>query len=166
MPLVDVGSPAPEFKLRDQKGVEHSLSDYEGKPVVLYFYPKDDTSGCTKEACGFRDEQAKYKEAGAVVLGVSPQGVESKQRFSQKLGLNYPILADEPANGGAPEVCEKYGVYREHSVDGKTEPLAARVTYLIGPDGKVAKRWDEVDVEHHAQEVLEAVKELNPSGAR
>ena len=112
MPLVEIGKKAPAFTLADQDGEKHRLSQYAGKPVVLYFYPKDDTSGCTKEACGFRDEKKKYDKAGAVVLGVSPQDVKSKAKFAAKLGLNFPILADAPGDDGVPPVCEKYGVWR------------------------------------------------------
>jgi peroxiredoxin Q/BCP len=160
MPVVEIGKKAPAFTLADQDGVKHKLSQYAGMPVVLYFYPKDDTSGCTKEACGFRDEKKKYDKAGAVVLGVSPQDVKSKAKFAAKLGLNFPILADVPGEDGAPPVCEKYGVWQEKSMYGKKYMGAARVTYLIGPDGKVAQRWDKVKVETHAEEVLAAVKEL------
>jgi peroxiredoxin Q/BCP len=165
MPLIDVGQKAPDFTLPDQDGQEHSLSDYAGRPVVLYFYPKDDTEGCTKEACGFRDSRERYDRAGAVVLGVSPQGVDSKDKFARKLGLNYPILADVPEGEGAPPVCDAYGAWQEKTMYGKTHMGAARITYLIGPDGTVARRWDKVDVERHADEVLEAIKEL-PAGTR
>lgn len=160
MPLIDIGKKAPTFTLPDQTGTKHKLGDYAGKPVVLYFYPKDDTSGCTKEACGFRDDKGRYDKAGVVVLGVSPQDVKSKEKFAAKLGLNFPILADVPGDDGVPPVCEKYGVWQEKSMYGKKYMGAARVTYLIGPDGKVAQRWDKVKVETHADEVLAAAKEL------
>lgn len=160
MPLIEIGRKAPAFTLPDQDGTKHKLSDYVGKPIVLYFYPKDDTSGCTKEACGFRDEKSTYDKAGVVVLGVSPQDVKSKQKFATKLGLNFPILADVPGEDGVPKVCEKYGVWQEKSMYGKKYMGAARITYLIGPDGKVAQRWDKVNVESHAEEVLAAAKEL------
>lgn len=160
MPLIDIGKKAPAFTLADQRGETRKLSDYLGQPVVLYFYPKDDTSGCTKQACGFRDTMQTYERAGVVVLGVSPQDVASKRKFAEKFALNFPILADVAGDDGVPPVCAKYGVWKEKSMYGKKYMGADRVTYLIGPDGKVAKRWDKVKPEGHADEVLEAVREL------
>jgi thioredoxin-dependent peroxiredoxin len=160
MTMIDPGKPAPAFNLEDQDGKAHKLSDYAGKPVVLYFYPKDDTSGCTVEACNFRDDLPKFQKSNAVVLGVSPQDVKSKAKFAAKLDLNFPILADNPGDDGVPPVCEQYGVWQEKSMYGKKYMGAARATYLIDPQGKVAKRWDKVDVKGHAEEVLEAVKSL------
>ncbi len=155
MPLIDPGKKAPAFALPDQDERTHALKDYAGRPVVLYFYPKDDTSGCTKEACRFRDELPKFKRSKAVVLGVSPQDVKSKAKFAAKHDLNFPLLADEGS-----KVCERYGVWQERSMYGRTYMGVVRTTYLIGPDGKVAKRWDKVKVPGHAEEVLEAVKGL------
>jgi peroxiredoxin Q/BCP len=96
MPLIEPGKRAPAFTLHDQSDKPHKLTQYKGKPVVLFFYPKDDTSGCTQEACDFRDDMSKFKRAGAIVLGISPQNVKSKAKFADKIDLNYPILADEP----------------------------------------------------------------------
>ncbi|MEC9372554.1 MAG: thioredoxin-dependent thiol peroxidase [Planctomycetota bacterium] len=155
MPLIDVGKKAPAFTLKDQDGKPHKLSDYAGKPVVLYFYPKDDTSGCTAEACQFRDAHPDFKKSKAVVLGVSPQDVKSKSKFAQKIELNFPILADDDA-----KICDKYGVWQEKSMYGRTYMGVVRTTYLIGPDGKVRQRWDKVKVPGHAEAVLEAVKAL------
>ena len=153
--MIEVGKKAPAFNLKDQDGTSHRLSSYAGQSVVLYFYPKDDTSGCTKEACQFRDDLSKFKRANAVVLGVSPQEVKSKSKFAQKHDLNFPILADDDA-----KVCEKYGVWQEKSMYGRTYMGVARTTYLIGPDGKVEHRWDKVKVPGHAEAVLKEVKAI------
>ncbi len=155
MPLINPGKRAPAFTLPDQTGKKHKLTDHKGKPVVLFFYPKDDTSGCTKEACAFRDLSKDFKKAGAAVFGISPQGVESKAKFAKKNNLKYPILADEGA-----EVCDKYGVWQEKSMYGNTYMGVARTTYLIRPSGAIEQRWDKVKVPGHAEEVLEAVRSL------
>lgn len=153
--LIDPGKSAPAFHLADQRGEKHRLSQYKGKWVVLYFYPKDDTSGCTKEACQFRDASADFAGRNAVVLGVSPQDVKSKAKFADKHGLDFPLLADEGSS-----VCEKYGVWQEKSMYGKKYMGVARTTYLIDPKGKVARRWDKVKVPEHADAVLAAIDEL------
>jgi peroxiredoxin Q/BCP len=155
MPLIDPGKKAPAFTLTDQDGHTHKLSDYEGRPVVLYFYPKDDTPGCTAEACAFRDNLPKFKPGKAVILGVSILDEKSKAKFAAKYDLNFPLLAD-PDHA----VADKYGVWQERSMYGRTYMGVARVTYLIGPDGKVVQRWDKVKVDGHADEVLAAVKAL------
>lgn len=155
MPLIEVGKKAPAFTLKDQDGKAHRLSEHAGRPVVLFFYPKDDTSGCTKEACAFRDGLPRFKRSKAVVLGISPQGVESKAKFAAKHDLNFPILADDGA-----KVCEKYGVWQEKSMYGRKYMGVVRTTYLIDAKGKVVQRWDKVSVTGHAEEVLEAVKGL------
>ena len=151
--MIDVGRKAPAFTLNDQTGKSHALKDYAGSFVVLYFYPKDDTPGCTKQACQFRDDLTKFKRAKAVVLGVSPQDVKSKDKFASKYDLNFPILADLES-----KVCEKYGVWQEKSMYGRTYMGVVRTTYLIGPDGKVVERWDKVKVPKHAEAVLQAIK--------
>ena len=155
MALIDSGKKAPPFALPDQHGKVHSLSDYAGQPVVLYFYPKDDTPGCTKESCAFQDNLPKFKKSKAAVLGVSVLNSASKARFAEKYGLKFPLLADEDH-----AVMEKYGVWQEKSMYGKKYMGVARTTYLIGADGKVVKRWDGVKVDGHAEEVLAAVQEL------
>jgi len=160
MPLIEPGERAPAFTLPDQRGETHKLSQHKGEPVVLFFYPKDDTSGCTKEACQFRDDMSEFKRAGAVVLGISPQGVESKAKFAAKHDLNFPILADEPGEDGTPRVCEKYGVWVEKSMYGRAYMGVQRTTYLIRPSGAVERRWDKVKVPGHAEEVLGVVKRL------
>ena len=152
MPLVDPGKKAPAFSLKDQDGKTRRLADYAGRPVVLYFYPKDDTPGCTKEACAFRDNLPRFKPSKAVVLGVSILDEASKARFAGKYDLPFPILAD-PDHA----VAEKFGVWQKRSLYGRTYMGIARTTYLIGPDGKVAKRWDNVKVDGHAEAVLEAL---------
>ena len=155
MPLIDPGKKAPSFTLRDQKGKEHSLSDYAGKPVVLYFYPKDDTPGCTTESCAFQDNLPKFKTGKAVVLGASILDEKSKAAFAEKFNLTFPLLAD-PKH----EVAEKYGVWQEKSNYGRKYMGIVRTTYLIGADGKVVRRWDKVSVTGHAEDVLETVTAL------
>jgi peroxiredoxin Q/BCP len=155
MPLIDPGKKAPAFTLKDQGGRAHRLSEYSGRPVVVYFYPKDDTPGCTREACAFRDLLPKFKPGKAAVLGVSILDEASKARFAAKYDLTFPLLADPDH-----EVAEKYGVWQKKTNYGRSYMGIARTTYLIGPDGKVARRWDNVKVDGHAEAVLEAVKEL------
>ena len=152
MSLIDPGKKAPAFSLKDQEGKTHSLADYAGKSVILYFYPKDDTPGCTTETCEFRDLLPKFKTSKAVVLGASILDETSKAKFAAKHHVNFPLLADADH-----AVSEKYGVWQEKSNYGKTYMGIVRTTYLIGPDGKVARRWDKVKVEGHAEEVLEAL---------
>ena len=155
MALVDPGKKAPAFSLKDQEGKTHRLADYAGRPVVLYFYPKDDTSGCTKEACAFQDNLPKFKSGKAAVLGVSILDEASKARFAAKYGLSFPLLADADH-----EVAEKYGVWKKKSLYGRSFMGIARTTYLIDREGKVAKRWDNVKVDGHADQVLDAVDAL------
>ena len=164
MAPIEPGKKAPAFTLTDQDGKTHKLSDYKGQPVVLFFYPKDMTSGCTREACDFQDLGAKFKRAGAAVLGISILDPKSKKKFADKEGLKYPLLADDRVNEeGKPDpvVADKYGVWVEKSMYGKTYMGIERTTYLIDKDGKVARRWDKVKVPDHAQEVLDAVKSLS-----
>jgi len=152
MPLLDPGKKAPAFNLKDQDGKTRRLADYAGRPVVLYFYPKDDTPGCTKEACAFRDNLPRFKPTKAAVLGVSVLDEASKARFASKYDLPFPLLAD-PDHSFA----EKFGGWQNRSLYGRTYMGIARTTYLIGPDGKVAKRWEKVKVDGHAEAVLEAL---------
>jgi thioredoxin-dependent peroxiredoxin len=152
MPLIEPGKKAPAFALKDQIGKTHKLTDYGGRPVILYFYPKDDTPGCTKEACAFQATLPKFKTNKAAVLGVSILDEKSKAKFAHKYGLDFPLLAD-PTH----EIAEKYGVWQEKSNYGRKYMGIARTTYLIGPDGKVQKRWDNVKVAAHADEVLAAL---------
>jgi peroxiredoxin Q/BCP len=156
MALIDPGKKAPAFSLKDQSEETHTLADYAGRPVVLYFYPKDDTPGCTTESCAFQDNLPKFKKSKAVVLGVSVLDTKSKAKFAAKYNLTFPLLADADH-----DVIEKYGVWQEKSMYGKKYMGVARTTYLIGPDGKVVKRWDGVKVTGHAEEVLREVNALS-----
>jgi thioredoxin-dependent peroxiredoxin len=155
MPLIEPGQKASAFTLKDQHGKAHRLSEYAGRPVVLYFYPKDDTPGCTKESCAFQDNLPKFKPSKAVVLGVSILGEASKAKFAEKYNLTFPLLADADH-----EVAEKYGVWQKKTNYGRSYMGIARTTYLIGPDGKVARRWDNVKVDGHAEAVLAEVTKL------
>jgi peroxiredoxin Q/BCP len=155
MSLIEPGKKAPAFSLPDQRGKTHRLSDYAGHPVVLYFYPKDDTSGCTKEACAFQEHLPGFKSGRAIVLGVSILDESSKARFAAKYGLSFPLLADADH-----AVSEKYGVWQKKSLYGRSFMGIARTTYLIDRDGKVARRWDKVKVDGHAEEVLAAAGAL------
>jgi peroxiredoxin Q/BCP len=156
MPLIEPGQKAPTFTLNDQQGKPHGLSDYAGRPVVLYFYPKDDTSGCTKEACAFQSHLPRLKTSKAVVLGVSILDEASKAKFADKYDLTFPLLADADH-----AVSEKYGVWQKRSLYGRLFMGIARTTFLIGRDGKVVKRWDKVKVDGHAEDVLAAVNALS-----
>ena len=134
------------------------LSDLKGQPVVLYFYPKDDTPGCTKEACAFRDRKDELTQLGAVVLGISPDTVESHVKFSEKFDLNFPLLADKDH-----KVAEKYGAWREKNRYGKVSMGIQRSTFVIDAEGKVAKTWKAVKVDGHDAKVLEIVRGLSAS---
>lgn len=152
---LEEGKKAPDFKLNDADGKPHKLSDYAGQPVVLYFYPRDNTPGCTQEACDFRDSAARLKKAKAVVLGVSPDNAKSHQKFIEKQALNFTLLCDEEH-----AVAEKYGAWGEKVLYGKRSMGLIRSTFLIGPDGKLARAWRKVKVNGHVDEVLEALSEL------
>lgn len=149
------GQKAPDFKLPDENGKLHKLSDYRGKTVVLYFYPADDTPGCTQEACNFRDDYLKYRAAGAVILGVSPDDEESHEKFKEKFSLPFPLLADV-----GHKVCEKYGVWALKSMFGKKYWGVVRSTFIIDPDGKLAEIYRKVSVPQHSQVVLETIRQM------
>ncbi len=153
--MIEEGKKAPAFSLKNQAGETVKLSDFAGKYVVLYFYPKDDTPGCTKEACSFRDEHSKLQKAGAVVLGVSPDDEKAHTKFITKYKLPFTLLADTEH-----AVAEKYGAWGEKNMYGRKYMGIVRSTFLIGPDGKVAKAWPKVKPEGHGEEVLEAIKAL------
>jgi peroxiredoxin Q/BCP len=155
MSLIDIGKKAPAFSLKDQDGRAHKLSDSAGHPVVLYFYPKDDTPGCTKESCAFRDNLPRFKASKATVFGVSILDEASKAKFAGKYNLTFPLLADADH-----AVAEKYGVWQKKSLYGRDFMGIVRTTYLIGADGKVVRRWDNVKVDGHAEDVLAAVEAL------
>jgi peroxiredoxin Q/BCP len=146
------GDKAPAFSAVTNGGGKISLSDYEGKNVILYFYPKDDTPGCTKEACAFRDGFAEFKERGAIVLGVSTGSAKSHDKFVEKFKLPFPLLADEDK-----KIVEAYGVWGEKSFMGRKYMGTHRVTFLIGDDGRIKKIWPQVKPDEHAAEVLAAL---------
>jgi len=163
MAMIDEGAAAPTFTLEDQDGAAHSVPDPDGRPVVLFFYPKDMTPGCTLEACDFRDLADRFDEAGVAVFGVSILDTKSKAKFAAKHDIAFPLLADarEDADGKPdPEVANAYGVWVEKSMYGKTYMGIQRTTYLIGTDGTVHRRWDKVKVKGHAEEVLDAARAL------
>lgn len=150
--LLEQGAIAPDFELDDENGVPHKLSDYRGKYVVLYFYPKDDTPGCTTEACNFRDDYSAYTKAGVVILGVSPDNVKSHAKFKMKHELPFTLLADINH-----EVCVTYGVWALKKMMGREYFGVLRTTYLIGPDGKIVKVFEKVKPADHSAEVLAAI---------
>lgn len=147
--MVEAGKPAPDFSLLDQQGKQVTLSKLKGSPVILYFYPKDDTPGCTKEACAFRDEFAAFKQKGAIVLAVSTDAPRSHQKFAEKHNLPFTLIADETK-----QVVQAYGVWGEKTFMGRKYLGTHRVTFLIGPDGRIKRIWPEVKPETHAKEVL------------
>jgi thioredoxin-dependent peroxiredoxin len=147
--VVSEGKPAPEFTLEDDAGETVSLSDFRGKPVVLYFYPKDDTPGCTAQACGIRDAYGEFEQAGAVVLGVSPDKVSKHVKFKEKYDLPFTLLAD-PEH----EVAERYGVWGEKKYMGRSYMGVNRTTFVIAPDGTVAEVMENVKPDSHADDVL------------
>ena len=149
---LQVGDVAPEFSALTSGGGSLSLAELRGKNVILYFYPRDDTPGCTKEACAFRDEFAKFKKKGAVVLGVSPDAVKAHDKFVEKFTLPFTLLADTEK-----KIANDYGVWGEKSFMGRKYLGVFRVTFLIGPDGRIKKIWPEVKPEEHAVEVLAAL---------
>lgn len=144
--------PAPEFSLPDENGTLRSIKDFRGKPVVLYFYPKDDTPGCTTEACNFRDDYHVYDEQGVVILGVSPDSSKSHTKFKSKYHLPFPLLADEDH-----KVCDLYGAWGPKKFMGKEYEGVLRTTFLIGPDGSIIKVWEGVKPEGHSKEILDAL---------
>jgi peroxiredoxin Q/BCP len=148
------GKPAPDFTLTDQRGKQVSLSDYAGKDVILYFYPRDDTPGCTKEACGFRDSWKQIQKLGAVVLGVSPDSEAAHQKFIAKYSLPFTLLSDPER-----KVMTRYGAFGEKMMYGKKTKGVIRSTVWVGPDGKVRKHWARVaKAEAHPEQVLQALQ--------
>jgi thioredoxin-dependent peroxiredoxin len=146
------GDVAPAFTAQTNGGGKVSLSDFKGKNVILYFYPKDDTPGCTKEACAFRDDYAAFKKQGAVVLGVSIDSAKSHDRFVEKFKLPFTLLADEDK-----KIVQAYGVWGQKAFMGRKYQGTHRVTFLIGPEGKIRKIWPAVKPAEHAKEVLAAL---------
>jgi len=148
MPIAS-GIPAPEFEMLDDTNVLCKLSDYRGKSIILYFYPKDDTPGCTKEACHFRDDYSAYEKAGVVILGVSPDDVASHVKFKQKFQLQFPLLADE-----GHKVCDQYGVWGPKKFMGKEYEGVLRTTFLIDSEGNIKHVYENVRPAEHSQELL------------
>ena len=153
MTLPSAGSPAPPFELVSDEGQTVRLSDLRGRPVVLYFYPRDDTPGCTVEACAFRDDYQAYQAAGALILGVSPDSVASHRKFKAKFRLPFPLLAD-----AGHKMADAYGVWGEKKRAGRTTMGIRRTTFLIGPDGKILRVFENVRPDGHSRQILEALK--------
>ncbi len=150
---MEIGEKAPEFRSLDQNGEKIALKDFKGKWVVLYFYPRADTPGCTVEACGFRDSFKKIEKAGAVVLGVSPDEPKAQKKFEEKFDLPFTLVADADKT-----ICNLYGVIQEKNMYGKKVMGVARTTFVIGPDGKIRHIFSKVKPEGHAEEVLGYLK--------
>jgi thioredoxin-dependent peroxiredoxin len=144
---------APDFTLPDENGTARTLSSFRGKPVVLYFYPKDDTTGCTTEACSFRDDYSSYQEAGIIVLGVSPDSAQSHTKFKNKYSLPFTLLADD-----GHKVCELYGAWGPKKLMGREYEGVLRTTFLIGPDGTIIKVFNNVKPEGHSAQVFAALQ--------
>ncbi len=151
--MLNIGDKAPEFKINDEQGKPIALSDFKGKKVVLYFYPKDDTPGCTTEACGLRDVYDDILGLGAVVLGVSRDSENSHTKFKDKFGLPFHLLADVDN-----QVCEPYGAWGEKNMYGKKSMGINRITYIIDENGNIANAWPKVKPEEHAEQVLKALQ--------
>jgi thioredoxin-dependent peroxiredoxin len=152
---ISANQPAPEFNLSDENGNLRSLGEFRGKPVILYFYPKDDTPGCTVEACNFRDDFSVYQENGVVILGISPDTAKSHTKFIKKFSLPFPLLADPDH-----KVADAYGVWGPKKFMGKEYEGIYRTTFLIGPNGDILKVFEKVKPEGHSAEVLGALKAL------
>ncbi len=150
---ISANQPAPDFELKDENGDVRKLSDFRGQPVVLYFYPKDDTPGCTTEACSFRDDYHVYAENGVTVLGVSPDTAKSHTKFKQKYELPFTLLADEDHH-----VADAYGVWGPKKFMGREYEGILRTTFLVGPDGKIIKVFENVKPDGHSKEVLDALQ--------
>src|SRR5512143_1677458 len=154
MPIT-ANNPAPDFALPDDTGTTRRLSDFRGKPLILYFYPKDDTPGCTKEACNFRDDYSAYEKAGVTILGVSPDSVESHLKFKRKYALTFPLLADV-----GHKICSAYGVWGPKKMMGREYEGVLRTTFLIDGNGKISRVFENVRPAEHSGEVLAALKAL------
>jgi len=146
---ITVGIPAPDFELLDDSGKLRRLSEFRGKNVILYFYPKDDTPGCTKEACNFRDDYSAYEKAGVIILGVSPDSVESHVKFKKKFQLQFPLLAD-----GGHKICDLYGVWGPKKFMGKEYEGVLRTTFLIDSSGLLKRVYEDVRPAEHSDELL------------
>jgi thioredoxin-dependent peroxiredoxin len=152
---ISTNTPAPDFALPDDTGTTRRLSDFRGQPVILYFYPADDTPGCTKEACNFRDDYSAYVDSGVTILGVSPDSVASHGKFKQKYQLPFPLLADDQH-----KVCNEYGVWGPKKMMGREYEGVLRTTFLIDRKGQIARVFENVKPAEHSAEVLAALKQL------
>jgi thioredoxin-dependent peroxiredoxin len=152
---IEIGSPAPELKAQTEDGLEFNLSDSFGKWIVLYFYPKDNTSGCTQEACSFRDNMEEITILGAVVIGVSPDSIKSHGNFKNKYNLNFQLISDTNK-----EICNKYGAIGEKSMYGRKYLGVIRSTFIINPEGKISFIYRNVKVNGHVEDVINKIKEL------
>lgn len=152
---IEPGIKAPDFSLPDENNLTRRLSDFRGRPIVLYFYPKDDTPGCTTEACGFRDDYSDYIKADLVVLGVSPDSPQAHAKFKKKYSLPFPLLADD-----GHKLCDKYGVWGPKKLMGRGYEGVLRTTFLIDSNGRIARVFENVRPAEHSAEVLDAVKKL------
>lgn len=150
---IQAGIPAPDFALQDDTGITRRLSDYRGQNIVLYFYPKDDTPGCTTEACNFRDDYSNYVNAGVIILGVSPDSPESHAKFKKKFQLPFPLLADE-----GHRICDAYGVWGLKKLAGREYMGVLRTTFVISGDGKIKHVFENVRPAEHSAEVLSELK--------
>lgn len=150
---ISANIPAPDFELLDETGTPRRLSDFRSRAVVLYFYPKDDTPGCTKEACSFRDDYSNYEQAGVVILGVSPDSPKSHAKFKEKYNLPFTLLADEDHR-----VCELYGAWGRKKFMGREYDGVLRTTFLIGADGMILRVFPDVKPDGHSKEVLAALQ--------
>ncbi len=153
---ISAGGQAPDFTLQDDEGRMHTLSDYRGKPVVLYFYPKDNTSGCTKEACGFRDDYSAYQDVGVTILGVSPDSSKSHANFRAKYELPFTLLADPDR-----EVMKMYGAWGLKKLYGREYEGVMRTTFLIGEDGNILKVFEKVKPANHSAEILAVLEDVD-----
>ncbi len=151
---------APDFDLPDETGKRHKLTDYRGRAVILYFYPADDTPGCTKEACNFRDDYSQYENADVSILGVSPDSVKSHAKFKEKYHLPFPLLADE-----GHKVCDAYGVWGPKKMMGREYEGVLRTTFLIDPNGMIARVFENVKPAEHSAEVLRALRSVQDTPA-
>ena len=153
--ILSAGELAPEFTLPDEKGEMRTLSDYRGKPVVLFFYPEDDTPGCVKEACNFRDDHSLYQQAGAEVLGISPDDPKSHVKFIEKYNLPFTLLADE-----GHKICELYGVWGNKKLFGHEYDGVHRTTFLLDPEGRIVKIFEVTRIRQHSDEVLQLLRQI------
>lgn len=158
--MLEVGQKAPEFSLEDQNGEKHTLSEARGSWVVVYFYPKDDTPGCTTEACQFRDALPDFKGIGAKVFGISADDQDSHLAFARKYDLNFPLLVDPDLT-----TLKAYGAYRDRGRGGEVRMGVARSSYLVDPEGRIARVWNDVKADGHAAEVKQAIEEAKAAAS-